>query len=97
VIILEWILKSHPKVKEDIKFLTNKEKNIARKAIAKIKEDPLRFKRLGLYKNAYRIRIGKLRIIYVIREGTIWVLIIEKRSKVYESLPERYMSLKNIE
>ena len=93
MIILGWNLKSHPKVKDDIKSLDNRDKKIARKAIDKIKENPLRYKHLNIYKNTYRLRIGKIRIVYLIKENTIWILIIEKRSKVYSSLSERYKSL----
>lgn len=94
MIILDWILKSHPKVKEDIKLLDDREKKIVRNAIDKIKENPLRYKHLTVYKNAYRLRAGKIRIVYLIKENTIWILIIEKRSKIYGSLPDRYKSLK---
>lgn len=93
MIILGWNLKSHPKVKDDISLLDGRDKKIARKAIDKIKENPLRCKHLKFYKNTYRLRVGKIRIVYLIKENTIWILIIEKRSKVYSSLSERYKSL----
>ena len=93
MILLKWILKSHPKVKLDIKALDKKDKQIVRKSIERIKLNPLRYKRLTSYKDLYSFRAGKIRIIYLLKDSIIWIIIIEKRSKVYSLLSERYDTL----
>ena len=61
--------------------------------IQTLKRDPLPFRRFDVvklkgYKNLYRIRIGKLRIIYQVNwaEREIVILVIAEREKAYKEI-----------
>ncbi|MDI6655421.1 MAG: type II toxin-antitoxin system RelE/ParE family toxin [Candidatus Hydrothermarchaeota archaeon] len=83
-----YIVKAHPKFLDDLK---NLDKDILKRvygAIEKLKENPLRFKRLRGTK-FYRLRIGKYRLIYSVSGGEVRLLIFGRRSEVYGEMKKR--------
>ncbi len=80
------ILKS---AQRDMKSI--KDKNILyriHKAILSLKHSPYIGKKLRGFDSLYRIRIGKFRIIYKIdeKEKVIYIVLIDKRSRVYKRI-----------
>lgn len=45
-------------------------------------------KKLAGIKDAYRIRVGSYRIVYILRGGTYYVELVRHRNDVYEKLKE---------
>lgn len=86
---MNWILKAHPLFEKDIKKLDEPDKERLKKLILRIKENPARFKPLRGYQGLFRIRFGGLRLVYALRDETIWLIIVDKRKKVYKEMLKR--------
>ncbi len=74
-----------------VKFINNlssKEKERILRRLKALEVDPFLGKKLKDRENTYSIRVGKYRIIYEIHPeiDEIWVLKIDKRSRVYDRL-----------
>lgn len=70
--------------------LDEKRKSKLRKFILALKEDPVPFRKMDIsklrgYENAYRIRVGNLRVVYTVSYGERKILIhyIGPREKAY--------------
>ncbi len=72
------------KISKALQKLAPKEKKIAKRILAKLKEKSLAgfdIKKLKGYNDIYRIRKGKIRIIYRIdKGGNNWLITIERRT-----------------
>jgi len=85
----EWIIKAHSLFLKDLEKLDKKHIERVTKIILEIKENPRRFKALKGFKNHFRIRFDKYRLIYCLEDNEIHLLILEERKKVYKELEKR--------
>jgi mRNA-degrading endonuclease RelE of RelBE toxin-antitoxin system len=90
---MAWLLKAHPLIEKDIKRLSKTEKEHLSQLILRIKENPNRFKPLTGYAGCFRIRFSGLRLVYAIKRETIWLIIVDKRKKVYKEMAKRIKGL----
>lgn len=76
------------KISKALKFLSDKEREAVKSLLIKIKRKDFRFldvKKLKGREDIFRIRKGKIRIIYRINTGGVYILTIERRSdKTYK-------------
>jgi mRNA interferase RelE/StbE len=82
-------IKYHPKVKEDLKKLDRETKEKIKKAIEeKLTKAPEIFgERLkGTLKEFWKLRVGNYRVIFLLEEGTVFVLGIWHRKEAYKKL-----------
>ena len=84
-----WSLKAHPLFEKDLKELDKSEREIIHKLLEKIRENPERYKKLKHLTNCYSVRVKNLRLIYHLKEDTIFLVIVGKRKKVYGEMKER--------
>lgn len=87
-------IKFHSDFFKDVKKLNKSEKEYVFKQILKIQRNPSRYAHLSGGTNCYKIRIGRLRLIYLLKEESIYILIVYRRGKVYEELKKRLYDLK---
>ncbi|MFQ6089527.1 MAG: type II toxin-antitoxin system RelE/ParE family toxin, partial [Candidatus Methanofastidiosia archaeon] len=81
--------KTHPLFEKDIRKLTKLERKRLSRILSKIKENPTRYRKLKKFKNCYRVRIGNLRVVYILKGEIIWIVIVGKREKVYREMKKR--------
>ena len=79
------------RVEKFLEKLQKSDKNLAKKIRSEIellKVSPLHpsTKKLAKLKNLYRSRVEKYRIVYEFNDKSLYILLIEKRDKVYEIL-----------
>jgi len=92
--LTEWVVKEHPDFFKDLDKLSKRELEIFCKKKEKIKQNPKRQKHLRGGENCYREPITEnIRLIYSIEGNTIWLLIIDKHDKAYETYIKRLYSL----
>lgn len=91
----EFEVKFHPEFFDDLKRLDKRDLKAIYKQVEKIKKNPKRFKRLIGRENVFRVRVGKLRLVYYVERKTIWFLVVEKRDKVYETYYKRLYKIKS--
>ena len=77
----------HDKVRRFLTRLGGHELSRVRHALLSLESNPypqqaVRVK--GLPKPAFRIRIGRYRALYYVRGNTVYVMMIDKRSRVYD-------------
>jgi len=80
-------LKYHPKVKDDIKKISAKERERIRRAIEeKLCTEPLLFGEplRGTLEKLWKLRVGSYRIIFFAEENTVHILGIWHRREVYK-------------
>lgn len=91
----EWVVKSHPRLTQDLDLLGTKELEIFYKKKEKIKENPIRQKHLRGGENCYREPITEnIRLVYYIEDKTIWLLTVGPHEKAYQRYLQRLHSLK---
>ena len=73
----EFEFKFHPEFFDDLDNLNKQELEAANKQIDKIKQNPLRYKRLHGGENCFSIRSGDLRIIYYVGGKIVWFLLVD--------------------
>ncbi|ODS41090.1 hypothetical protein BEH94_08565 [Candidatus Altiarchaeales archaeon WOR_SM1_SCG] len=91
---MNYEIKFHQDFFKDMKRLTRAEKERVAKQIYKINENPLRYLHMSGSENCYRVRIGNLRMIYLIYEQIIYFLIVYRRGKVYDIFHKRIHDIK---
>ena len=84
-----WVLKAHPRFEKDLKRLNKVEKKQIAELILRIKEDPYRFKPLKGFPECFRVRFSSLRLVYVLKGETLWLIIVDKRKRVYKEMRKR--------
>ncbi|MDF1534677.1 MAG: type II toxin-antitoxin system RelE/ParE family toxin [Methanosarcinaceae archaeon] len=84
-----WVLKAHPRFESDLKKLNKVEKKQLTELILRIKEDPYRFKTLKGFPECFRVRFSSFRLVYVIKGETLWLIIVDKRKRVYKEMQKR--------
>ncbi len=72
----EFEFKFHPEFFEDLDKLDKHELEAVNKQIKKIKQNPLRYKRLHGRENCFSVRSGDLRIIYYVLFLTVQLSLI---------------------
>ena len=80
-------LKFHKKFSEKFRKLNKKERERIYKRLLLLEKFPfiaLDIKKLRGYRNTYRLRIGKYRIKFVLKEDTVIFYDIELRGKAYK-------------
>ena len=82
-------LRAHPLFEKDIKKLDKKDRERISVALKRIKEKPTRYKPVKGIPNCFRLRIGNLRVVYMVKGDEIWILIVEKRKQVYNEMKNR--------
>ena len=91
----EWEVKLHPDFLKDLDFLSRKELDIFAKKKDKIKQNPLRQKHLSGGQNCYREPINdNVRLIYYVKNKTIWLLTIGKHKEAYKKHLKMLYSLR---
>lgn len=80
---------------KDLKKFDKSEIERVYKQVLKIQKHPERYVHLSGGSNCYKIRFGKLRLIYLLKERTIYILIVYRRGKVYEEYKKRLFDLRN--
>ena len=90
----EFEFRFHPEFFDDLEKLNKRELESVNKQIEKIKQNPLRFKRLHGRENCFSVRSGDLRVIYYVEGKTIWFLIVERRKDVYQTYLKRLYRIK---
>ena len=84
-----WTLKAHPHFERDLKKLSKADKEQLTELISRVKEDPYRFKTLKGCSECFRVRFNNLRLIYVLKGKTLWLIIVDKRKRVYKEMRKR--------
>lgn len=84
-----WTLKAHPSFEKDLKKLSKANKEQLAELILRIKEDPYRFKPLKGCPECFRVRFSNFRLVYVLQSKTIWLIIVNKRKRVYKEMRKR--------
>jgi mRNA-degrading endonuclease RelE of RelBE toxin-antitoxin system len=77
----------------DIKKLDKGEKTEILKHVNKIKENPEHFKHLHGGENCYTLRVGNIRIIYLLEGNTIYILSAGRRKDIYDTYHKRLYTL----
>ena len=57
--------------------------------LERIEENPDSFKPLRGFSECFRVRFSNLRLIYVLKGTTIWLIIVDKRKRVYKDMLKR--------
>ncbi len=86
---IKWVLKAHPLFEKDIKKLDKSDKERLKELILRIKENPGRFKPLRGYQGLFRVRFSGFSLVYALRGEIIWLLIVDKRKRVYKEMLKR--------
>ena len=86
---MAWTLKAHPRFEKDLKKLSKANKEQLAELILRIKEDPYRFKPLKGCPECFRVRFSNFRLVYVLQSKTIWLIIVNKRKRVYKEMRKR--------
>jgi mRNA-degrading endonuclease RelE of RelBE toxin-antitoxin system len=81
---MAWVLKAHHRFERDLKKLKKVEKEQLAELILRIKEYPYRFKPLKGFPECFRVRFSSFRLVYVIEGETLWLIIVDKRKRVYK-------------
>lgn len=84
-----WVLKAHPRFEKNLEKLGKIDKDHLSELILRIKEDPYRFKPLRGLPGCFRVRFSSFRLVYALKDETIWLLIVDKRKRVYRELRKR--------
>lgn len=92
----EFEFKFHPEFFDDLDKLDKRDLEAVNKQIEKIKQNPLRFKRLKGRENCFSVRSGDLRIVYYVQDKVVWFLIAERRKSVYGIYLKRLYKIKKI-
>ena len=81
----------HKKAKKFLKWCRPDEQNLTSAKIVLLKENPLNHKNLDIkklkgFENVFRLRIGKIRIVYQILKDELLVLVVaaKTRSNIYK-------------
>ncbi|RZB29442.1 MAG: hypothetical protein AEth_01170 [Candidatus Argoarchaeum ethanivorans] len=82
-------LKAHPLFEKDVKKLDKKDREGISVALKRLKENFIRYKPIKGIPNCFRLRIGNLRVVYIVKGDEIWILIVEKRKQVYKEMKKR--------
>lgn len=90
----EFEFKFHPEFFDDLDKLTKNELEAVNKQIEKIKQNPLRYKRLHGRENCFSVRSGDLRIIYYVDGKVVWFLLVDRRDDVYNNYLKRLYRIK---
>jgi mRNA-degrading endonuclease RelE of RelBE toxin-antitoxin system len=86
---MSWTLKAHPRFERDLKKLSKADKEQLAEIIVRLKEDPYRFKSLKGCTECFRVRFSNLRLIYALKGNMLWLIIIDKRKRVYKEMRKR--------
>ncbi len=86
---MKWVLKAHPLFEKDIKKLDRSDKERLKELILRIKENPERFKHLKGYHSLFRVRFSGFRLVYALKDKIIWLIIVDKRKRVYKEMLKR--------
>jgi len=86
---MAWVLKAHSRFESDLKKLNKVEKKQLAELILRIKEDPYRFKTLKGIPECFRVRFSSFRLVCVIKGETLWIIIVDKRKRVYKEMQKR--------
>ncbi|VVB86744.1 ParE toxin of type II toxin-antitoxin system, parDE [uncultured archaeon] len=86
---MTWVLKAHPLFEKDLKKLDKPVKERLKELIFRIKEDPNRFKPLRGYTGLFRVRFSNFRLVYALEGEIIWLIIVDKRKRVYREMLKR--------
>jgi len=86
---MAWALKAHPRFEKDLKKLSKADKEQLAELISRVKEDPYRFKTLKGCSECFRVRFSNFRLVYVLKGKTLWLIIVDKRKKVYKEMRNR--------
>ncbi len=84
-----WTLRAHPRFERDLKKLSKADKKQLAELILRIKEDPYRFKTLKGCPECFRVRFSNFRLVYALRNKTIWLIIVDNRKRVYKEMRKR--------
>ncbi len=82
-------IRYHPKVKDDIKKLDEKTKRRIKEAIEKklsVAPEIYGERLKGTLKDAWKLRVGNYRVVFIVRENTVYVLGIWHRREAYEKV-----------
>jgi len=82
----------HHKIKADLAKISSAKQKIIKKAIEdKLFTDPIFFgKPLQFTLKGYRsMRVGDYRVVFEVKNKTVFIILIEHRSTVYQSLDKR--------
>ena len=90
----EFEFRFHPEFFDDLDIPTKQELEAVNKLIEKIKQNPLRFKRLHGRENCFSVRAGDLRIIYYVQGRIVWFLLVDRRKHAYENYLKRLYRIK---
>lgn len=91
----DWIIKEHPDFFKDLDKLGRRELQNFSDKKKKIKENPLRHKHLSGGVNCYREPItDNVRLIYYIKDNTIWFLTIGIHKRAFRDYIKRLHSLR---
>ena len=91
---IKWVVKEHPDFFRDLDKLSMSDLEIFYKKKEKIKQNPLREKHLSGGENCYREPITKnIRMVYYLKDDTIWLLTIGRHDSAYEHYRNRLHSL----
>ena len=82
-------LRAHSLFEKDVKKLDKKDRERISIALKRIKENPTRYRPVKGIPNCFRLRIGNLRVVYMVKGDGIWILIVEKRKQVYKEMKKR--------
>ena len=84
-------IKSHPKVKRDLKRLSKNERTIFLRILDKLKIDPVVFGKPlhKSLKNHRSIRLGKQRVVYSIKNKIVTIWAVDHREEIYEKSEKR--------
>ena len=72
--------------KKDLEKLDKPVKEQVEKAVAKLLENPKRFRGLEGYADLFRLRVGNCRIVYHVKGSQVWLLFVRKRDEDYRFL-----------
>jgi mRNA-degrading endonuclease RelE of RelBE toxin-antitoxin system len=93
--LTEWHIRTHPDFFKDLDKLGTRELHNFYEKKQKIKVNPIRQKHLSGGSNCYREPItDNVRLIYFLKEDTIWLLTISPHKKAFETYRKRLHSLK---
>jgi len=91
----EWEIKEHPDFFKDLDKLSTTDLTIFYNKKKKIRENPEREKHLSGGTNCYREPITKnIRLVYLIKGNTVWLLTIGKHKEAYKTHLKRLHSLR---
>lgn len=83
----------HKDLLKDFKSLDARERGIVLQKIDAIASGLQKGEPLSGAKDCFKVRMGDLRLVYVILVNEIWFLIVDRRGRVYEKFQRRYLQI----